>query len=171
MVGIRPPVLPPPQIQRIPQGLLGFFGIKNGGQPPNKLSSELVVTLPALEWYLLDDGEILSGSNALALGYTAFISVPDGEYWYVHHCCVTSAPGAGQTILCRPAVHNLIGAVPSIIRVGPQATQQVTGAQQTADLGWSGLLRPGMGLGHQCDVVVAGPVTVTFRALVSRFQM
>jgi hypothetical protein len=95
-------VLGPPQIQVLPQGLLGFLGIKNGGQFPQTLLPDLAPTLDLLEIYLQTDHEVIfSGPvSILAPGYIFInpFTVPQNEYWAIIDWGVEFPLGAGEAI-------------------------------------------------------------------------
>lgn len=95
-------------INRQPQGLLGFLGIKNGGRNPEALSPVLAPTWDLHELYLYgnDEWDYATGSFA-AVGYVPLFTPPTGEAWYVLSCGVwTDTLAAGETIRYQMAVAN-----------------------------------------------------------------
>lgn len=92
-----------PVVQRIPNGLLGWFGIKNGGVNPTDVSATLDPSIDMLEWYLLGDVETAQVTfSTNALGFNSGVQVPAGEWWYLHSASVlVTVPAAGNiTVAC-----------------------------------------------------------------------
>lgn len=90
-------------LQIWPKGLLGLLQLKNGGEFPQRLASEALLTqLDLLEWYLESNGESFNTGNfGAALGSfgIATLSVPLGEFWYVTAFSVQSETlGAGEAL-------------------------------------------------------------------------
>lgn len=92
--------LAPPRINRNPEGLLGFFGIKNGGHNPEEFAPQLSASVELFDWYLETNRRyVRTGVNLTALGFQAFYTVPIGEWWYVSNASLLSGTlGAGQTL-------------------------------------------------------------------------
>lgn len=146
-----------PTLNRIPQGLLGFFGIKNGGRYPEQLSTTLVGVADLLQWYAETNRVYFrTGVNVAALGQTTFFTVPAGEYWYVLHASfVTSALGAGQTLEAAISFTDAAG-IRNIV-VGDMPGSRTTGAvfmAQARDF-WTG---PGDTIGVYTNQLAAGPI-------------
>lgn len=115
---------PPTQIR--PQGLMGFLELKRG-QAPAVLPDVLQGVLDLSPWYLESNGESFNTGNfSAALGSfgIATLTVPQGEWWYVHgfsvqsetlgagealqHCLVVArGDGGGITMISQPG--NLAG--------------------------------------------------------------
>lgn len=76
--------VPPPPVNRIPNGLLDFLGIKSGGRNPDALSSGLAATLDLLQWYAYtasEDFQVVRTTGIAAGGATRFNweqSIPAG---------------------------------------------------------------------------------------------
>lgn len=92
-------------INRLPWGLLGFLGIKNGGEYPQTLAQQLVPVWDLKELYL-EGASVLAGtaSTVGATGYVAHLSPPPGEVWQVYDFQIVAACGAGEAFtgaLCR----------------------------------------------------------------------
>jgi len=62
----------PAFINRIPSGLLGFLGIKNGGENPQELSKILVPTVDLIPLYDLQGVTYTQGFSTLTSGVTIF---------------------------------------------------------------------------------------------------
>lgn len=92
-------------ISRIPAGLLGFLGIKNGGQYPQRLTQDLVGVWNLREQYL-EYGAQLGGAvgGVSVAGYGVTVAPPAGEVWCLHDIGCSFTVGAGETwtgALCR----------------------------------------------------------------------
>jgi len=82
-------------IQIIPPGFLGFFNLKNEGKNPSEIPSLLTPTVELQKWYLNSSAQKMSATNAtrnltndldgFAIPTANVITVPDGEWWYVHN--------------------------------------------------------------------------------------
>ena len=82
-------------IQIIPPGFLGFFNLKNEGKNPDELPSLLTPTIELRKWYLNATAQKMSATDAtrsfannldgFAIPSANVITVPDGEWWYVHN--------------------------------------------------------------------------------------
>lgn len=91
-------------INRLPAGLLGFLGIKNGGRYPRDLVSSIQPSFEMLRWYVCNSSEEVSsvspafqlvaneaGSTTHLIAATTPIDlctggqlvVPNGEIWYI----------------------------------------------------------------------------------------
>lgn len=99
------------EISRIPQGILGFLGIKNGGRNPRYLVDQLAPTWDMTSLYLENAAQYQSTVSTLnATGYLALFSAPPGELWLVTDYSVDLATGAGeawQGVLSRATANNL----------------------------------------------------------------
>lgn len=87
----------PPPLQRPPTGLLGFFGIKNGGKNPGSLGDVLLPTFRTREIYEASNFQFFNQRTFLG-GVPAFIfnlTVPQGELWHVlfYNVLVTTFAG------------------------------------------------------------------------------
>jgi len=99
------------EISRIPAGILGFLGIKNGGRYPQRLQDQLVPTWDMAQLYLNNYAEYLTvASTIVGTGYTIFFSAPQNETWLVTDYSLDIATGAGeawQGCLARATANNL----------------------------------------------------------------
>ena len=102
-------------IQNIPQGLLGFFQLKNAGRNPEALTRTLQGVFDLRKWYLLNDTqESVTATRALAptvigpVGFTTpatGLRVPAEEWWYVHYYDVSANLAAvGEQLIYYPAL-------------------------------------------------------------------
>lgn len=107
--------LTPAVLSKLPLGLLGFFGIKNGGQYPQTLLAHIQPVLEQLPLLCVNYHENIVGNLiAAGLGFqqqNAVVGglpliVPPGEIWRVNH--FTSGPftGAGDSITFTAGVQS-----------------------------------------------------------------
>ena len=157
----------PGKINRQPQGLLGFLGIKNFGRNPDELGSVLVPTWDLSELYY---GSFLqTRTNAIALagiGSQAFLTVPGGEVWWVQ--CASAATGtlgAGQSLQLCIQVTDQAGT--GTVALTDPANLATVGQRAVAALNRPIVLSPGDALGAVATVFAAGPITVTYVARVA----
>lgn len=120
-------ILTPPVISKLPLGLLGFFGIKNGGQYPQTLGNQISPTLEQLGIlaanYHTNHAYIAAPIAAGWTQATVAIAgvpqrVPAGELWYISSCSMHLSSGAGDAIVASPAVRGTqFGAAAAFYRV------------------------------------------------------
>lgn len=93
------------KISRIPAGILGFLGIKNGGQYPQELGSILAPTWELGELYLSYGAQLGGAVGGVSVaGYGVTVAPPPGEVWCLHDigCSVTTGAAEAWTgSLCR----------------------------------------------------------------------
>lgn len=114
--------LTPAVISKLPLGLLGFFGIKNGGQYPQSIGEVIVPTLGMADMLAANYRELVTVAPIAALGFvTANLSggavpavVPAGELWWVSAVSVFSFTGAGDSISGSLEVRNNQTGSPSV---------------------------------------------------------
>lgn len=90
------PELTGPVISRLPYGLLGFLGLKNGGQFPRSLEPALQTIFDQLGPLVGSHAEASTFSTTVnAVSYTVLFTVPNGEVWYLDNyaCYVTAGVG------------------------------------------------------------------------------
>jgi len=129
--------LSPAVISKLPLGLLGFFGIKNGGQYPQTVGQVIVPQL--------DMGELLAANYHERLGLQSLVTatgftqstivatggnaiVPASELWYVMHASMVASTLAGDAVVYTPVVRNTQSGSAS-------ASTRALGAQQTQGAG------------------------------------
>lgn len=87
------------RINRQPQGILGFLGIKNGGQNPDTVATQLAPVWRYDDWYLNTNTELLSLSGQVnATGGWIFFDVPSDRVWWVSNFDVFVSTGVGEAI-------------------------------------------------------------------------
>jgi len=161
-------VISPPSINRVPQGLLGFLGIKNGGQYPSALSNTLAPTFDLGECYANTNREYQTASIAVnALGQTNFHTAPIGQYWWVQHASLfTATIGAGAAyagVLCMIDASGLVTTMLSTVT--PAAGPGAVYTSQARDF-W---LLPGESLGVYTTGLTLGPINTGVSLSFARF--
>jgi len=88
----------PPPINRLPAGLLSFLGIKNGGQYPQHLATDLLPVWNLADLYL-NSSPIYDAANATFNADGAYfpLVVPQSEIWYVTDFSVWLSTGVGES--------------------------------------------------------------------------
>lgn len=85
-------------INRTPLGLLGFLGIKNSGQYPQRLTGELVPTWDLAQLYLNASAQYAQVVTTVnATGYVPLFAVPNNETWWVTDYSMDIATGAAES--------------------------------------------------------------------------
>jgi hypothetical protein len=88
----------PGGINRVPDGVAGFLGIKNFGRMPDSLNETLAGTWDLARWYL--NGSAIYGQTtggAVVAGSLATFIVPTNEVWYVTNYSVTVQMNAASS--------------------------------------------------------------------------
>lgn len=107
--------LTPAVISKLPLGLLGFFGIKNGGQYPQTVGNVILPQLDMGEMLAANYHERLGTNIAVAaIGFTALnvvatglpAVVPQAELWHVMNATAITFTGIGDAITYVPTVRN-----------------------------------------------------------------
>lgn len=106
--------LTPAVISKLPLGLLGFFGIKNGGQYPQTLGDTILPTLDMAPVLAANYRELVFVAPIAALGFvTANLNggalpgaVPAGELWFVQAASVFAFTGVGDSFTGTLEVRN-----------------------------------------------------------------
>lgn len=102
--------LPAPIINTLPRGLLSLFGIKNGGQAPQQLTTTLLPQVELLQWYfeaiaqfyVVARTPLLTANSNSSRNWTALgggggadlpipVTVPQNELWAILHYSVSLA--------------------------------------------------------------------------------
>lgn len=109
-------------INRIPQGLLSFFGLKSLGKNPEVLLDELRGVIDLKEWYLRTNAEQIRFTQQIVAGglhpvsdphiATGELVVPAGEWWYIHAATLVLF---GQTgvVWAKPGIMTVRNAQPN----------------------------------------------------------
>ena len=150
-----------PNINKLPLGLLGFLGIKNGGTYPQELSNILSPVWDLGALYMNANSESSVAVLALAgIGSQAFFTVPNGEAWYVLLASgATGTLGAGQTIELALQTTDAAGLV--TIAVSPMSGSRTVGQRCAQSLPAPVFCGPGSTFGVNATQFAAGPINVT----------
>ena len=107
--------LTPAVISKLPLGLLGFFGIKNGGQYPQSIVPDIQPVLDLADQLAANYRELVFVAPIAALGFvTANLNgsaatpgaVPAGELWFVQAASVFAFTGVGDSFTGTLEVRN-----------------------------------------------------------------
>jgi hypothetical protein len=149
--------LTPPTVNRIPGGLLGFFGIQSGGRNPESISPGLLAQIDLTQWYFGTNRVYLRSSvNIAATFFTPVYQVPLGEHWYCENICYVSPTlGAGQTLETMPCLQDASGTRQNTLIQMPGS--RTVGAVYAVTAGGF-FMAPGEQLGLYTTQLVAGPV-------------
>jgi hypothetical protein len=80
----------PAIVNRIPPGLLSYFGLKTTGRNPAGFADALAPVVEMRDWYLASGVTgfaalgTVGNTTAQLVALPAPLIVPDGEWWYVH---------------------------------------------------------------------------------------
>lgn len=98
-------------ISRIPTGLLGFLGIKNGGEYPQRLINLLSPTWDLASLYLnTNEIRYASVQAVIGTGYNVVLQPQPGEVFVLHEASVSYVNAAAEFIsigLARASQNNL----------------------------------------------------------------
>lgn len=91
----------------IPPGFLGFLQLKNFGKNPSEVPEVIAPTFDMLSWYMQGEAVPMAGTDATRActsdldGFVALtsntITVPDGEWWFVHNVYLYASLPAATT--------------------------------------------------------------------------
>jgi hypothetical protein len=160
-----------PAINKLPLGLLGFLGIKNGGRYPQDIADVLAPTWDMRELYTYGNSEIDNVLVALnALGSQTYTTVPNGEAWLVlQQAAASDTLTAGQTI---EFVTNWTDAASLVnIETSDATGSRTVGARAVAVCSRPYLAGPGQKIGVTVLQLAAGPVNVRLRTRFARFTL
>lgn len=156
-------------IQAIPQGLLGFLQLKNAGKNPQELNSLLQSSLDLGEWMLQTAPEIEAGTNGAiaAAGFTAYQTVPDGEWWFLHDVNATLGLAAAATAVAVPAFRQgstSLFSAPNLLARNDTVWSQATHGSSLivpADLRRPRFIGPGFQIGIYVSALSAPTTAIT----------
>ncbi len=172
--------LTPAVLSKLPLGLLGFFGIKNGGQYPQTLGEVIVPQLDMLELLAANYCERISAAVAVnAIGFAQAVEigsglnciVPDAQVWYVPKYTIGALTGAGESVTFTGMVQhtqsgtasNWYHAMTEALTLGASGNIYAPAAPGAGK--WFG---PGSRFGFW-TASVAGPVDLTSSLEIVRF--
>lgn len=87
-------------VQTLPAGLLGFLGIKNGGENPSPLSQGLSATLETFQFYTEQRFELIGGGESLPIPVggaqqtSVVYTCPPKTLWLIRALAIFGASGA-----------------------------------------------------------------------------
>lgn len=160
-----------PNINKLPLGLLGFLGIKNGGEYPQELSNVLSPVWDLGPLYMNANAENQVAALAIAgIGSQAFFTVPNGEAWYVLIAsAATGTLGAGQTIELALQTTDAAGLV--TVAVSPMSGSRTAGQRCAQALPSPVYCGPGSTFGINATQFAAGPINVTCAVRFARLSL
>jgi hypothetical protein len=162
-------------INRIPSGLLGFLGIKNGGRYPQQLSDVLMPTVNMAPWYIQTNIQSRRATpvNVTAVGFTSYLQVPAGELWAITAAQWNSNAvlGAGVSLRGFVAAAQIDGVGFAGAALGPYAAMTagevfVSGSTLQNPL----ILPPLTEVGFFASLVTAGPVAGALQLWYTRLE-
>lgn len=158
-------------INRVPGGLLGFLGIKNGGETPKQLATTLAPVWDLSPIYFNSNAEQRADVLAIAgIGSQSFLTVPNGEAWIIlQSSAATGTLGAGQTIELQLQTTDAAGLV--TIATCPMSGSRTVGQRCAVNQPAPVWVGPGATWGINCTQLVAGPVNVTLATRFVRLQL
>jgi hypothetical protein len=147
-----------PPINKQPNGLLGFLGIKNGGRSPDALIPGLSVSWDVHQLYLAQDAlyDVQSGTIT-ATGGTSVWTVPAGEVWFVLAMGVRVTPTINESCSITCCAISPPATATIFVPVGPQCKSRYENTAPTVDSGAFAhadrtfAMRAGDGLGFTVD--------------------
>lgn len=162
----------PTPINRLPNGLLGFLGIKNGGRYPDQMGTTLAPTWDLSDLYLGTNVEVATnGPNATGTNFVGHHTVPQGQIWYVFEFGVFSTVLiAGQALRGSIAVldSGQTVTVPATAYAGPAAAPN---ERFCCTLDRPIILLGGDTIGFLCTTLTAGPIQVFGGIRFARMQV
>lgn len=147
-----------PPINKLPIGLLGFLGIKNGGRNPDALSPLLAPTWDAVQWYLSQSVvyETVTSTFNVTGGNTNH-TVPEGFVWAVLAFSVRAVTAVGGSFTITPVRITANGT--SFPAIGDTVSAGASsGAHATMDRDIL-VLRSGDSCGFTVEAVAGGPIS------------
>lgn len=149
-------------LNKIPGGLLDFFGIKSFGQNPQYLEARVQPTLDMLLWYAQTNatyfevptitltvanqpGGTLEFPSSQPINYVTggTLRVPENEVWFVHEFLVKTIYGnSGDFGEFWPAIHEYGSAITRPQPCETSAPQNMVGAAAYTRTAWATMTRP-----------------------------
>ena len=167
----------PQTIQRVPRGLLDWFGNKGTGDSPSELSNVLTPTADVGYLYLADlvTAQQWPTNTVNLPGFWATTGtnarVPAGENWLLFSITVqmSSALAAGEAYTFRPVISRNVFAY---VQAAPTGSSVTAGVGDIPVAGWQferpEILRPGDQVGLWAERVTAGAHQAFVQAFYAR---
>lgn len=160
-----------PPINKQPNGLLGFLGIKNGGRAPDALIPGLGANWDISQFYLAQDAryDVQPGTFA-ATGGVAVWTVPVGEVWYILAMGVRVTPTINESVRITCCAISPPATATIFVPVGPQSNSRYENTAPTVDSAAFAhadrvfTMRAGDGLGFTVDEYTAAGASLPFNA-------
>lgn len=158
-------------INRLPLGVLGFLGIKNGGRYPDQPTTNLAWVWSLEDFYLGANSEFVTATiNPAALGSVNALTVPAGELWFVSNYGVGSGTlGAGQSLQYALSITDPSNTVS--MPLSPVSNLASTGNRASLGALPSFVLPTGWSLAIQVTTIAAGPIACTASARIARMPI
>lgn len=158
-------------LNKIPNGLLSFLGIKNGGRNPYVLGEQLAPTWDLAQWYMAGTYEYgVSNSNIAGVGLEVFgpASINDGDTWYVHAGgLAVDTTGAGASIAFNLGIADALGNFVPLNDIEYSAATSWIGRSYPRGF----LLGPGEVMAANVAGIAGAPLNAFFQWKVSRFRV
>lgn len=158
--------VPPPLTAR-PEGLLSLLGLQQQGQYPQHLNSDwLTPSFNLADWYAESKAELITNSVTVnAVGWSAGVAVPSGEYWLLRNVTFWRAGTVAGAEVYSIGVGYASGL--SFVLNQPNAVAAGDYLGFTMDPAYSGMiLRPSQYLGAWCQrFSAATTIQITVRAV------
>jgi hypothetical protein len=129
--------LRPGELQPFAPGLLSLFDLKQRGENPDTLSNQVMLTVEALEWYVLAKdirttnafqgmASIPAASSVARTSAIGGLSVPAGQWWRIHSLTATLQDPSGTAtavdlLQWAPVYQDGNQSAGSAAHVGPSA--------------------------------------------------
>ena len=143
-------------INRLPNGLLGYLGLKTLGANPRTLGDVVAPTWDLSELYLADGAKHESATGVIGTGTNIAHTAPNGFVWVVHAWGVQCDSAALEAIGCA----YLVFVPPNSTPVVPMTNNSSMGASASIALAYATrpiILNPGESLGLQANQVTGAP--------------
>ena len=110
------------EVSKLPLGLLGFLGIKNGGAYPRSLGGQYAPTIDSLPLLAgVNFEELNPGNTAVAAtggnagSFSTGFQVPQTEVWYVTLCSAGVTTGVGEAFFGYLALRRFPVSSPNVV--------------------------------------------------------
>jgi len=158
-------------LNKIPNGLLSFLGIKNGGRNPQTLADALLPSWDLAQWYMAGTYEYgVANANIAAVGLVQFgpANINDGDTWYVHAGGVAvDCTAGGASIAFNLGISDATGNFVPLNDIEYSAATSWVGRSYPRGF----LLGPGEVLAANVAGIAGAPLNAFYQWKVSRFRV
>lgn len=158
-------------LNKIPNGLLSFLGIKNGGRNPEQLGALLAPTWDLAQWYMATTYEYgVANANIAAAGLIQFgpANINDGDTWFVHAGGVAvDCTAGGASIAHNLGISDSSGNFVPLIDIEYSAPTTWNGRSYPRGF----LLGPGEVLAQNVAGIAGAPLNAFYQWKVTRFRV